>query len=127
MNDETHKNTKTQLALAIAQGDSVAAWACANGVPRQTAFLWAKDPLVRKMVESCRRRMMEEATRRMRKNSAWAADRIVTLAKYAESDSVKLAALLTIRANMTASLGPRLEIARGKRGDYSKIVPKSAK
>jgi hypothetical protein len=96
MPDEPRKNTKTQLALAIAQGIPVAAWARASGVYRRTAFRWAKDPSVRKTVETCRRRMIEAASRRMARHSAWAADGIVALAKDAESDSVKLEAFRTI-------------------------------
>jgi hypothetical protein len=41
------KLRKTQLALAFAHGVSAAKWARANGVPRNTAYRWAKDPVVR--------------------------------------------------------------------------------
>jgi hypothetical protein len=101
MTEQPPKNTKAQLALAIAQGISVAAWARASGVPSATAYRWAGDPVVRKTAETCRRRMMEAANRRMAKHSAWAADEIVRLAKSTESDSVKLEAFRTILANTT--------------------------
>jgi hypothetical protein len=54
--------------------------------------------------------MMEEASRRLPKLSGWAADAIVWLAKDAASESVKLEACRTLLADMTHSLGPRLEI-----------------
>jgi hypothetical protein len=114
MTEGPRENPKTQLALAIAQGVSVTAWARANGVPRRTAFSWAKDPLVRKTVESCRRRTTEHAIRRLVKQSAWAADGIAMLAKVAESDSVKLEAFRAVLADMTGSLGPGLRTASAK-------------
>ena len=118
MTEELPKNTKTELALAIAQGVSVTAWARANGVSRRTAFHWAKDPLVRKTVESCRRRMIEEGFSRLSEHSAWAADGIIMLAKSAESDSVRLAAFRTILAKMTDSRVPRLRTASAKRRGF---------
>jgi hypothetical protein len=108
MTEEPRKNTKTQLALAIAQGVSVTAWACANGVARRTAFRWARDPLVRKTVESCRRRTIEDGIRRISKQSAWAADGIGMLAMVANSETVKLEEFRAILADMTASPARRL-------------------
>jgi hypothetical protein len=48
MSEEPHKGAKTQLALAVAQGLRVAAWARTNGVPRRTAFRWATDGSARR-------------------------------------------------------------------------------
>jgi hypothetical protein len=115
MTEESQKDLKTQLALAIAQGDSISSWARINGVPRRTACHWAKDPAVRETVESCHRRMIEEASRRLAKHSTWAADGIVTLAMQAESNSVKTAALRTILADTTGRLRPRLQMTRERR------------
>jgi hypothetical protein len=120
MTDEPRKNTKPQLALAIAPGDSVAAWACTNGVPRRTAFRWAMDPSVRNTGESSRRRTIEDGIRRLIKQSAWVADRIAMLAKSAESDSVKQAALRAILGNMTASPRPELRTTNVKRRGFLK-------
>jgi hypothetical protein len=61
MSEEHRNNTKTQLALAVAQGMRVTTWARTYGVPRRTAFRWAKDPQFRAVVEACRRRMMDLA------------------------------------------------------------------
>jgi hypothetical protein len=41
MTEELPQKRKTRLALAIAQGKSVAAWARDNQVPRGTAYRWA--------------------------------------------------------------------------------------
>jgi hypothetical protein len=54
--------------------------------------------------------MMDEASRRLAKHSAWAAYAIVCLAKDAASDSIKLEACRTLLADITHILGPRLEI-----------------
>jgi hypothetical protein len=52
MTKELRQKTKTQLALAIAQGRSVALWASDNQVPRSTAYRWASQPELRATVES---------------------------------------------------------------------------
>jgi hypothetical protein len=96
MSDTPETGTKTELGLAIARGDSVASWALANKVPRSTAFLWAKDPEVRSVVEECRRRALDEAISRMTKHAKWAADIIISVAEDAQSDSVKLRAARAI-------------------------------
>jgi hypothetical protein len=100
MTEEPRKNTKTQLALAIAQGVPVAAWARANGVSRRTAFNWAKNPLVRKTVESCRRRTIDQAIGKMTKHTTRAVDIILSIANQAKSDSVRLRAARAIFSDM---------------------------
>ena len=59
--EQQHKDGKTQLALALAQGVSAAEWARANQVPKNTAYRWARDLEVRKAVESYRRRTIDRA------------------------------------------------------------------
>jgi hypothetical protein len=102
MTEEPRKNTKTQFALAIAQGISVAGWARANGVPTRTAFRWAKDPSVRKAVESIRRRTIDQAIGKMTKQTTRAVDIILRIANEAESDSVRLRAARSIFSDMMA-------------------------
>ena len=94
------KGQKTDLALAIAQGIAVAAWARANDVPKRTAYTWAKQPKVRAAVESIRRRAVDQAVGRMAKRVTWASDAIADLAKGAVSESVRLSALRAILADM---------------------------
>ena len=52
MGEQPRKKTKTQLALAIAQGVPAGKWARTRRVPRRTALQWEKDPDVRKIVRS---------------------------------------------------------------------------
>jgi hypothetical protein len=93
---------KDELALALAHGISINGWAKARDVPRPTVYRWAKETEVRKAVESHRRRAADRAVGRMAKRFCWATDKVAGLAEYAESDSVRLAALRTILSNMNA-------------------------
>ncbi len=61
MEKEVRRHKKIHLALAIAGGESIAAWAQENGVSERTAFYWAKDPKVRREVEACRRQVVNQA------------------------------------------------------------------
>jgi hypothetical protein len=54
MDKEVRRSQKIHLALAIAEGESVNAWAQRIGVPERTACRWAQDPKVRR--EEARRR-----------------------------------------------------------------------
>jgi hypothetical protein len=100
MTEEPRKATKTQLAFALAQGISAAKWARSNEVPRNTAYMWAKEPMVRKAVDACRRRTLDLAIGRMNKHTTWAAAGIVTVAREAESDTVRLRAYRAIFSDM---------------------------
>src|SRR5271165_5908695 len=102
MSEEPIKGTKTQLAVALAQGHSVAKWARDNDVPRTTAFRWARDPEVRKAVESCRRRVMDQAVGRMTGHTAEAIKGIVRIAWNTKSDTVELRAWLAVISDMMA-------------------------
>ena len=50
MEKEVRRHQKIDLALAIAGGESIAAWAQENGVPERTAQCWAQDRYVRREV-----------------------------------------------------------------------------
>jgi hypothetical protein len=102
MSDEPQKGTKVQLALAVARGDAIRNWARDNNVPRRTAFRWAKEPDVRKAVESYRRRMIDQAIGRMTRRSGWVADGITQIAREARSDSVRLRAYRAMFSDMMA-------------------------
>ena len=65
MEKEVRRLKKINLALAVAEGESIAAWARQNGVPERTAFYWAKDPTVRREVDACRRRALNQAIGRL--------------------------------------------------------------
>jgi hypothetical protein len=99
-NEELPQKKKTQLALALAQGVSVAAWARGKRVPKRTAYRWASEPKVRATVDSCRRRALDQAIGRMARRATWAVDQIVTLGENAQSESVKLKALRAVLSDM---------------------------
>lgn len=102
MAGEHRESAKIELALALAQGISAAKWARSNGVCKMTAYRWAKEPEVREMVESHRRRTIDQAIGRMTRYTISAADGIARLASDAESESVRLRACRAILADMIA-------------------------
>ena len=102
MLQEVPENKKTGLAIVIAQGASVRAWARRNAVPPSTAYYWANQPEVRRMVDTLRRRSLDRAIGRMSRHSVAAADGISKLAKEAESESVKLKAWRVLLSDQIA-------------------------
>ena len=102
MEQEVRRHKKIHLALAIAEGESIIAWAQENGVPERTAFRWAQDPKVRREIEACRRRVVNEAVGRLTGITTKPADQISTLAQEADSESVQLRASRAILADMIA-------------------------
>ena len=97
------KLRKSTSPPRLRQGQSVAAWARHNGVPRSTAYDWASEPDVRRTVEACRRRTLDRAIGRMTNHTLWACDRIAELAKTGEPrHSVQLRALRSIFAEVMA-------------------------
>jgi hypothetical protein len=100
MIEELLSKKKNRLALAAAQGASVAAWARANGVPLETAYAWASEPEVRATVESCRRRTLDRAVGRMARRAIWAADEIAKLSRKTNSPWLKLAALRAMLSDL---------------------------
>jgi hypothetical protein len=103
MTRELRHKTKIQLALAIAQGRSVALWARDNRVPRSTAYRWASQPEVRAAAESRRRRARKGALARMAGRAYWASYKVATLAEGAGSESVRLRALRSIVSGAIAT------------------------
>ena len=93
---------KNQLALAIARGESITAWARRNGVPLSTAFRWSQDPKVRSAVQAWRRRALDRTIGRMASLAMKATEGISRLAKGAESESVQLRAWRAILADQMA-------------------------
>jgi hypothetical protein len=58
---DVRKDHKNEFALAIAEGESIIAWAREYGVPECTAFRCALDPKVRREAEATRRRALGRA------------------------------------------------------------------
>jgi hypothetical protein len=92
MSEEIPESKKPGLAVVIAQGKSVRAWARQNEVPSSTAHYWANQPEVRRMVETWRQRSIDRAVGLMASRAPAAVDGITKLAQDAECQSVQLKA-----------------------------------
>ena len=100
MEKEVRRLKKINLALAVAEGESIAEWARQNGVPERTALRWAQDPKVRREVDACRRRALNQAIGRLTGMATNAVDGIANLAKGADSESVQLRAWRGVLADL---------------------------
>lgn len=98
---ERRINTK-RLALAIARGETVKAWATRNKIPLRTAYRWSANPKVKLGVEDFRRRALNQALGKMAGMAMKAAEGIARLAQGAESESVQLRAWRAILADQMA-------------------------
>ncbi len=89
------------MALALSRGITAAKWGRSNEVPKVTAYRWAKDPAVRKAVDTYRRRMIDRAVGVLTQQTAIAAGGIARIAKQGDnSDSVQLKACRAVIADM---------------------------
>ena len=102
MEKEARRQKKIHLAPTILGGESISAWARQNGVSERTAFYWAKDPKVRREVEACRRRVVNQAIGRLTGMTTKAVDGITHLAQEADSESVQLRAWRAVLADQMA-------------------------
>ncbi len=102
MSKEERTSLQSELAAALAAGQSCAEWASTNGVPERTAQRWANDPEVRAELEAHRRANLDQAINRMSLRATWATDQIAKLAEHAKSESVRLTALRSMLSDMMA-------------------------
>src|SRR5436305_1930164 len=100
MEKEVRRHKKIHLALAIAEGESIAAWARQNGVPERTAQRWAQDRNVRREVDACRRRALNPGAPGLTGMAMNAVDGIANLAQGADSESVQLRAWRGVLADL---------------------------
>jgi hypothetical protein len=100
MSEQPPKNTKTDLAIALAHGINAKSWARANAVPQNTAYRWAREPEVRKEVANCRRRLVGLAVGRLARNASRAADTIVRISREGDSDAVRLRAARAVFSDL---------------------------
>ena len=100
--EEVPLSPQDRLAMAVAQGKSIAEWARQNGVPRRTAQRWAAEPDVRRQVEDWRRQILDRALGFMAGRSMWAVRGIAKLGEAAESESVQLRARRAILQDQMA-------------------------
>jgi hypothetical protein len=90
------------LALAIAAGRTVTAWAKDHDVPRRTAYRWSRDPELLQLVRDVRRRAIDRAVGTLARHASAAAQEIARLSTKAEADAVKLAASRAVLADLMA-------------------------
>jgi hypothetical protein len=100
MNLRNNRDQKASLALAIAGGSTVKAWAKAHDVPERTAYTWARSPEVRDRVRRIQRRALERAIGQLSRHAAAAAGQIATLARAAQSEAVQLQAARAVLADL---------------------------
>jgi hypothetical protein len=110
MSKRNNQIPKANLALAMAGGSTVKAWADANGVADRTARTWSKSPEVLDQVEAIRREVLDRTVGRLSDNATAAVDEIVRLVKDAASEAVRLQAARAVLADlMTVSSYAALE------------------
>ena len=102
MQEDVRNDLKSQLALMIARGKTIKAWARQNEVPLRTAYRWSRDPQVRSEVQEWRRYVLDLAISRLARLSLKATDGIAKLGAGAESESVQLRAWRAILADQMA-------------------------
>jgi phosphopantetheinyl transferase (holo-ACP synthase) len=102
MSEQKRQNRKSQLARAMAKGQSVAEWSRQSGVAERTAYRWAKEAKFKAAVNSHRRRAIDRSVGRLTDNLASAADAIVNLSATAQSESVRLSAIKVMFATVVA-------------------------
>jgi hypothetical protein len=131
MSTRSNENQKSALALAIAAGTSVPAWARENRVAQRTAYTWSRSEEVLEQVQRIRRRAMDRAIGRLARNATRAADQITRLARTAKSEAVRLQASRAVLAELMAvsnyaSIEDRLAEVEKKLGNSCQLpVPGS--
>jgi hypothetical protein len=96
------KNLINSLALAVAGGKRVAAWAKAHDVAPRTAYAWTRRPGFPEKVARLRRRILDRAVGELARRAAANAAEINKLATGAESEAVRLAAARAALADLAA-------------------------
>lgn len=88
------------LAVAVAAGKSVAAWARANGVALRTAYGWYGRPSFKRLVNRYRRRYVDRALGLLARNLAKAVSEEIRIVEKGEGDPVRLQAARGVVADM---------------------------
>ena len=102
MQEDVRDDLKSQLAVMIARGKTIAAWASQNEVPLPTAYRWSREPQVRGEVQEWRRFVLNLTIGRLARLSLKATDGIAKLGRGAESESVQLRAWRAVLADQMA-------------------------
>jgi hypothetical protein len=102
MSKRNNQIQKANLALAMAGGSTVKAWADAHGVPDRTARTWSNSPEVLEQVEAIRREIVHCTIGRLCNHATAAADEIARLVSEATSEAVRLQAARAVLAELMA-------------------------
>ena len=94
-----NKDKIESLAKALAVGDSVAAWAEVNDVPRRTAYRWAAEDSMKVRVRGLRQGLVTDAVGRLADAATAAVDTLRGLLAESQPATVRLGAA---RAILTA-------------------------
>lgn len=111
MSKRNTKPTKGNLALWLAGGGTVAAWARRSQTPERTARRWSRLPEVLHQVEEIRRKATDRAIGELTRGATAVARRMRHLAHKAESEAVQLAACRAVLADL-ATLTDQQQLAR---------------
>jgi hypothetical protein len=102
MSEEILMNHRDQLVVAMAQGQSIRAWAERNGVSKSAAARWASKPEIRRQVNDWRRSCLDQVLGRMTLRSKQVVDMVFALAESADSETVRLQALRSLLKDQIA-------------------------
>jgi len=100
MSEEPEEATKTELALALAHGVSVASLGASKQCAQKHGLQVVERPRGPEEVLTCRRRILDRAVGRMARRATKAAEVIVEVAENAESESVRLRAARAVLSDM---------------------------
>jgi hypothetical protein len=100
MSQRNNQNQKADLALALATGGTVKAWADAKGVAERTARTWSHSPEVVRQVQEIRREAVDRAVGKLSEGATVAAEKIARLVQEAGSESVQLSAARAVLADL---------------------------
>jgi len=94
------KTLISSLALSVAAGKAVAAWARENKIPVRTAYEWHARPGFRRAVERYRRRYLDRTLGLLAKGAAESVAEEIRLAKEGEDEAIRLHAARGVVADM---------------------------
>jgi hypothetical protein len=90
------------VALSVATGKAVAAWARANNIPVRTAYEWHRRPEFKRAVARYRRRFLDRALGLLAGQAVKAASEVGRLATKADNEGVRLSAARGLLADLTS-------------------------
>jgi hypothetical protein len=93
-------NLIDDLALHVASGRSVVAWAKEHEIPRRTCYRWFKTEAFKAKVAAHRLRIIDRVVGKLARHGSAAVERIAKLATTAEAEAVRLAANRTLLSEL---------------------------